>query len=165
MANSVLKNNIKFTQRQGSVFPEIDISLIASDSTWDQGDLLILNASNFIKRGAAEADYSAALGIAAQSVVNGKVVSPYSTDSTSNQALVPLAGPIFGIVATMNLKSGDTFTKGQLVYANPGTLFNEVQAAGAKAVGVYQGPTVTAVASSTGDVLIASRYPGDTFKI
>lgn len=162
MATNLRKNNVIFSVRPGAVFEDVDPSMIASDATWNQGDQMVWDSVNArITTVSDEASAVTFLGVARQSVVNGKEVQPYTTDSSANQARVNLAGPQFGSVYQFNLKSGDTFTAGAPVYAYPVGGKNYIQASGTKSIGVFQGPTITAASSDTGLALIGHRYPGD----
>lgn len=147
-----------------SVFPSARSQTDAT-VTYLQGDLLCL-LSGLIQKPSAEADGATFLGIASESITLGKLASPYSgTAVDSAQAITDIPGPVAGVVARVLLKSGDSLVAGGLVYLDPVTGSRNVQAAGTKAIGVYQGAAVTAGASTEVEVLLGHRFPGDTLVV
>lgn len=159
-------NRIVRTVNQSSVFPDATKEILAT-STFNQGDLLVWSpAGPELKVAAAETDGDTFCGIAIQSIVNGKLVSPYTTDVSASQGLSHIAGPVFGVVAKLQLKTGDSLNPGDLVYLDPATSAYAVQAAGTKAIGVYQGAAIAGAAAGTMiEVLLGCRYPQDVLKL
>jgi hypothetical protein len=156
-------NNVKYPVRLSSMFERVDQSMITSSTTWNQGDLLVYDATNHrVARASDETANITLLGIARQSIVNGQEVQPVST--LSQGAIAELAGPQFGGVFTLNLKVGDAFYPGAPVYGDPSDGNNFVSITGTKTVGVYQGPAITAAAGDTGPVLIGHRFPNDSLQ-
>lgn len=158
-------NNIKIYVAPKSIFEAMDGALVASDQDWEQGDFLVYDSVNkLVKPPSDEAACVTFLGVARQTIVDGKEQQPYVTATSAAQAKVGLAGPLFGVVCQFNLKSGDTFTQGALVYADVTSDKKTIQASGTKAIGVFQDPTITAASSDVGNVLVGARYPSDTLR-
>jgi len=144
-----------------------------SRSDWSQGDYLIFDTVNTIVRpatGEAEAGLYG-LGIATQDAENGIPVGPYGSLATAAAATsIAMNGPIYGNTFKMVAKTGDTFYKGQPVYAHPSTGNRGVAATAAATatapVGVYVGPiTVSSAAAGTEiECLIGSAYPTSVLK-
>lgn len=154
-------NNIVRSVAPKSLF-ESAKAVISSAVSYNQGDLLYFDdAANLIKPVAATANAETILGVAKQTIVSGKVVSPYSgTAVDAAQALEDLAGPVYGVVASLKLKAGDSFAPGDKVYVtvtdaqtvtvtDPGDGFH---------VGIFQSAAVTAVSGSKGDILVGARF-------
>lgn len=157
------KNTITREVRPASIF-ESAVNVISSAVSFDQGDLLILS-SNLLAKPAAESDGSTFLGVARVSITSGVVVSPYRNDVSASQAVADIPGPWYGVVAKCQLKASASLSPGGLVYLDPATGTRGVAASGTKAIGVYQGPSVTGGPSTNlteVEVLIGHRYPGDT---
>lgn len=142
-------------------------ALISSSSAWNQGDLLFLDTTaHLIKPVAADAtDAVSVLGVARQTISSGKVVSPYQgTAVDAAAAIEDIAGPVFGVVAKMQLKSGDTFNPGAKVYLVDGAAGANAQSVTSVdpgshvSVGAYQDAVVTAGASSFGNIYIVCNY-------
>lgn len=150
---TIAKNRIVRSVSPNSLFEEAK-PLISSAISWNQGDLLYLDTvNNLIKPLASDANAATILGIARQSIVSGKPVSPYQgTAVDAAQAIENLGGPQFGVVAKMLLKSGDAFIPGGAVYY--GGDAQTVSSAGTNSVGVYQGPALTAASGSEGEVAL-----------
>lgn len=157
---TVAANRIVRSVRPGSVFEEA-LPLVSSAISWNQGDLLYLDTVNaLLKPVTADADGATICGIARQTIVSGKPVSPYQgTAVDAAQAAVAIAGPQHGVIAKMKLKSGDAFVPGGAVYACAVDA-QTVSSVGTNPVGVFQDKAVTAGASSQGAVLLtqAIRY-------
>ena len=142
-------------------------NLVDSTSDWNQGDLLIFDdTTNKIRKPTTEAEGATFLGIAIQTVIDGKLILPYVTDVDASDSVSQLPGPQFGVEASLVLKTGDALNPGDLVYLNPSTGAYHVQAVGTKAIGQYDGK---AIASATAGqfivVRIFCRHPGDTIKV
>jgi len=150
------KNTIVRSVAPKSLF-ESAIPALGAASDWEQGDLLVIK-TNVIQKAAVEADGEFMLGVARQTVTDGKVVGPYQgTAVDAAAALVDIAGPVYGVVAKCVAKTGDAFTVGCLVYLDPATGGRGVSVSGTKAIGIYQGPALTAAAGQEVEVLIGAR--------
>lgn len=139
-----------------------DITNFLSAQSFDLGDLMIFDdaTNTVVKVTGAATDGDLFLGISPVTVVSGKLKSPYSgtaVDASEKAAGVP--GPRSGVTAKMKLKSGATFNPGDLVYVDAAADTQTVQvAANGSAIGIYIGKTVTAGATSEGDVKLGSRF-------
>jgi hypothetical protein len=160
------KNRIVRTVQKGTLFPSAK-ALVDSTSDWNQGDLLIFDdTTNKIRVAASEGEGSTFLGIAEQTVVDGILNVPYSTDVDASRAVSEIPGPAHGVVAKLVLKTGAALNPGDLVYLNPSAGNYHVQEAGTKAVGVYAGAAISsASAGQEIEVLLGHRHPGDSLKI
>lgn len=158
------KNTIVRSVAPKSIFE--DATKLITTLSCEQGDFLRYDsATQTIIKPAAEADGASVLGIAVQTLVSGQPTSPYpGTAVDAAQATPRLPGPTYGVVARCVAKTGDAFVPGQLVYLDPATGARGVQTAGTKAIGVYQGAAITAVAGQEIEVLLGSRYPADTLQ-
>jgi len=143
-------------------------AVIASDVSFDQGDLLYFNTStDKISRLSSEGDAATFLGIAPVTISNGKIPSPYSTPVDASRAIADIPGPQYGDIHACLLKPGDTLAAGDNVYASPSDGNRYVSVSGTKAIGIYQGGAVTGASSDTPttvEILIGCRYPNDTLK-
>lgn len=155
-------NNIVRSVSPKTIFPDAT-KVISSAVSYNQGDLLIFNTSTkLIAAAAAESDGSTFLGVATETVVSGKLASPYVTPVDASAAVTSVPGPQYGVVALLTLKTGDALLPGGLVYLNPAGGTQHVQASGTKSVGVYQGSTIaSASAGQQIEVLLGCRYPSD----
>lgn len=158
-------NRLTLSDQKKSIFPDAT-AVISSAVSFNQGDLLYFNdTSNLISRLAAEGDAVTFLGIAEVTIVSGKLASPYVTDVDASQAISAIPGPVYNVRAKLVAKTGDAFNPGDLVYANPAAGNYHVQAAGTKAIGVYQGPAVaSAAAGQEIEILLGTRFPADALK-
>jgi len=149
------KNRIVRSVAPGSIFENAK-PLVSSAISWNQGDLLYLDTVNhLLKPLDSDAHAATICGIARQTIVSGKPVSPYQgTAVDAAQAIEALAGPQHGVVAKMLLKAGDSFVPGGLVFY--GTDAQTVSSSGTNLVGVFQGPAITAAAGDEGEVLCVS---------
>lgn len=154
---TVAKNRITRSVRPGSAF-ESAKSVISSASTWNQGDLVYFDdTANVLKAVTADADGATFCGIARQSIVAGKPLSPYQGTAVDGaQAIEEIGGPQFGVIAKLKLKSGDTFNPGDLVYATAVDA-QTVSSAGTNAIGIFQDATIVASSGSEGQVLLGNR--------
>lgn len=159
------KNRIVRSEAPKSLFPSAK-ALITSTTSFNQGDLLVLDTTNHkIIVAAAETDGATILGIASVTVVNGKIQSPYNTDVVASQAIADIPGPVYGVVAKLVLKTGEALVAGGLVYLDPATAAYGVAASGTKAIGIYQGAAISsATAGQEIEVLVGARYAGDVLK-
>lgn len=154
---TVAKNRIVQSIAPKSLFPECSV-VVDSSVSYNQGDLLAL-ISGKIAAVTAEADGASFLGIAPQTVVSGKPKAVYSgTAVDAAQAIEALAGPVFGVVAKLKLKVGDSFTPGALVYCTAVDA-QTVSITGTHPIGTFQGAAVTGAAGVEGPVLLAAILP------
>jgi hypothetical protein len=152
------KNRIVQSVAPKSLFPEASVVVDATIS-YNQGDILFIS-SGLITPVVAEASGTTVLGIAPQTVVLGKPRSAYSgTAVDAAQAIEALAGPVYGVVAKLKLKVGDSFTPGALVYATAVDA-QTVSITGTHPIGIFQGAAVTAVSGSEGPVLLGAIANG-----
>lgn len=158
-------NNITRSVAPKSVF-ESALNVISSSVSFNQGDLLVFDdTNNVLKKPALETEGNTFLGVAPVTVVSGKIASPYNTDVVASQAVQDVAGPKFGVVAKLTLKTGITIAPGDLIYLDPATGTDGVTNTGTKAIGVYQGAAITTSAAGTKvEVLLGARFPEDTLK-
>lgn len=159
------KNNLVRDVSTKSIFPSAQAVTNATVS-YDQGDLLYFDTVNFlVKKPAAETDCVTFCGVALETVVNGKIKRPYTTDVDASQAISDLPGPAYGSVFKFIAKTGDAFNPGDVVYGDPVSGSRNVQAAGTKAIGIYQGPVIaSAAAGQEIEVLVGTRFPADALK-
>jgi len=160
------KNRIVRSVAEKTIFPSAK-NVVNSALSYDQGDLLIFDdTNNLLKKPAAEADGATFVGIALQTLVSGKLARPYSTDVDASGAASDIPGPSYGVVAKLVLKTGDALNPGDLVYLNPAAGTYHVQAAGTKAIGIYDGPVIASAAEGQEiEVLLGCRHPGDTLRL
>lgn len=159
-------NRIVRTVEKKTIFPSA-LKLVDSTSDWNQGDLLVFNdTTNKIVKPSAEAEGSTFLGIAEQTVTDGKIAVPYTTDVDASRAVSEIPGPAFGVVAKLVLKTADAINPGDLVYLDPASGAYHVSSAGTKAIGVYGGAAIaSAAAGQEIEVLLGCRHPGDTLRL
>ena len=127
--------------------------------SYNQGDLAVLDSGKIraIKVGD---DGSNFLGITRESIVNGKLKSPYVTDVDNSQAISSIPGPVYGVTAKLVLKTGDALNPGYPVYPDPASgTYHVTSTAGAlKAIGLYQGPAIASALAGQGiEVLLGAR--------
>lgn len=152
-------NNIVRSVSPKSLF-ESAYPVLSSSSNWNQGDMLAFDATNKILNAVTGTGSAANLcGVAVQTIVNGKVPSPYQgTAVDASQAISDVEGPQYGVVCAFYLTSGNAFTPGVKVYIGADAQTVSTTATGSS-VGIYQGAAVTPSGSGTvGDVLIGARY-------
>lgn len=159
---STANNNIVRLVAPKSIF-ESAYGVLSSSVTYNQGDFIAFDTSAKVLKVAGTADIDNLLGIARQSIVNGVAPNPYQgTAVDASQAIADVAGPVYGVVASMVLKTGDAFTLGCKVYltADPQTVTVTDPGSGAKNCGIYNGPlaVASAAAGQKGDILIGARY-------
>lgn len=158
-------NRVTRTISEKSVFMDAT-QVIPSSLSYNQGDLLAFDSSSHIvKLMSAESDASTFLGVAVNTVVSGKLKSPYTgtaVDAVSGDNCIQ--GPVFGDIVKLQLKNGDSLNPGDYVYADPSTGNANVQATGTKPIGVYQGATVTAGTLTYIELYLGARFPNDVLK-
>lgn len=145
-----------------SLFPSAQ-ALIDSTTSWAQGDLIVLDITTHkLKKAALETDSANFQGIAVQTIVSGKVASPYNTDVVASQAITDIAGPMVGVVAKVVLKTGDALNAGAPVYLDPASGSRNVQSLGTTIVGYYQGATIaSATAGQEIEVMLGLAFIGN----
>jgi hypothetical protein len=159
-----MANNITREISPASIFEDAK-PVISSATTFNQGDLLILDTStHLIRLPVSDAECATFVGIARVAIVNGKKASPYQgTAVDAASAIVTIPGPVYGVIAKLTLKTGDAFNPGDLVYY--GGAAQTISSTGTKAIGIYQGLAVaSAVAGQIGEALVGHRFPGDALE-
>lgn len=159
------KNRITRTVAPKSIF-ESAISVISSAVSFDQGDLLVFDdTNNRLKKPTAEAEGSTFVGIAQCSISSGKLLTPYVTDVDAAQAISDIPGPVYGVIAKLVLKTGDSINPGDDVYLDPASGSYHVSVTGTKSIGLYQGGALSSVAAGTQiEVLLGARAKNDVLK-
>jgi hypothetical protein len=140
-------------------------AVISSAVSFEQGDLLVFDdATNLLKVPTLESQGSTFLGIAKVTIVSGKLAGPYTgTAVDAASAISDIPGPVYGVIAKVIAKTGDAFNPGDSVYLDPASGTRNVQAAGTKVIGLYQGAAVaSASAGQEIEVLLGCRHPGDS---
>lgn len=138
--------------------------LIDSTCSFNQGDILGLIAG-LVKPLPTEADAEFLLGIAPVKVVSGKLPPAYLSDVDASVGTPAIPGPEYGSVYALTLTAGEVLAPGAEVFADPATGPQNVQAAGTKAIGIYQGKAITApVGGAIVEVLVGARALDDTLK-
>jgi len=151
------KNRITRSVSPKSVY-ESAINVIDATVSFNQGDILCLD-SGLLKAVTADADGATVLGVAQSTILLGKVVGPYAGLATSAaQAIEDIAGPVYGVIVKMKLKSGDTFAPSGAVYACAVDA-QTVSSTGTNQIGIFQGDNITAGALSEGEILIGAVTP------
>jgi len=161
------KNTIVREVGRKSIF-ESAINVISTAVSFNQGDLLVLNdTSNLIAIPAAETEGNTFLGVATVSILNGKLIGPFTgiPDAVTTSAVSDIPGPVYGVIAKCVAKTGIALNPGDPIYLDPATGTRGVTNTGTKIIGIYQGPVVaSAAAGSEIEVLIGARHNGDTLK-
>lgn len=145
----------------------VDVSdKVDSTVSFNQGDLLIFDTtSKLLALPAAEADAATFLGVAPVTIVSGKYPSIYNTAVDASTGTPALPGPQYGSVYRVILTAGEAVVSGQEIYLDPVAGPRNVQSAGTKAIGIYEGKALTAGTGGTEiEVLIGARYSNDTLK-
>lgn len=144
-------------------------SMCGALSTWNQGELICLDATGYLRRVAATTDAETLVGISDDAITAGSLVGPYAglTAVDAAQAAVGFVGPKYGVEADLTMKTGDHFTPGCKVYlvdaldsatvsvTDPGATGHT-----GNYVGIYTGVDVAAAAAGQkGRILVGARYP------
>jgi hypothetical protein len=159
----MLGNNINRSVAPKSLF-ESAKSVIDNTVTIKQGSLVCL-IGGLLALAAAETDGATFLGVMRESVVDGKSASPYNTAVVASQAINDIPGPVYGVIAKLTLKTGETINPGADVFLDPATGADGVAASGTKSIGIYQGaPIVGSAAGQQVLVLVGARAIDDTLK-
>lgn len=172
MAITAATKNVNRIVRDGpgkSMF-EAGQYAVDSSSTWVQGDLLKFDSSaHALRVVSATGDSAAFVGIADNAVTGGKLVGPYAglTDVNAAQATPGFAGPKYGVVANMILKTSDTFDIGDPVYLCEGGTSQTVtstQPGSEDPIGIFVGPAAvaSAAAGQNGQIRIGCHYGTDS---
>lgn len=160
-------SKIKRTIAQKEIFEDLQ-GKIAATASWETGALLVWDATNaVVKVPAAETEGNTFLGITDNTVVSGVLKQSYiGTDNSASIPSYEIAGPSYGVVAQVVLKTGDSLAIGASVYLDPASGQNNVQASGTKAIGCYVGNVAisSAAAGTTIQVLLGARFPNDVLK-
>lgn len=162
-ASTSSANRIYVSVDPKSLFERAE-DVLSSSVTYNQGDLLAFDTSSkILKVVSTTADADNFLGIANNVVYQGKLVGPYTglTQTNAAEAIGQVLGPVYGVVANMKLLSGDAFTPGCKVYlawTGDSQTVTSSDPGDGKNIGIYNGPSVTAGATSQGPCLIGARY-------
>jgi len=161
----MLGNNVIREVAKKSIFEDARQQISAA-TTIKQGSLVCFNeTSNLLVLPAAETEGNLFLGVMPVSIVNGKLASPYNTDVQASQSISDVPGPQYGQIHKLTLKTGDSLNPGDNVYLDPATGADGVQAAGTKAIGIYQGKAIAGAAAGTQiEVLVGCRFKDDVLK-
>lgn len=152
-------NNIVRGGAQGrSIFASL-LPLLTSSVSFNQGDMLCIDTSAHTVVPAATGKGANMLGVAINKIVNGLPASPYPGVPV-NEASSDLGGPLYSVVASMTLTTGDALFPGTLVYIGADAQTVAVTQPGSDpTVGLYVGPAISsAAAGQKGDILIGARY-------
>lgn len=160
---STPKNNITRSVSPKSIFPDA-IHVLDATVDFNQGDLLVYDATNdLLKVPSAESEAETFLGVAIETIVDGKLKRPYTTDVDASAAISSVPGPVYGVVVQVTLHTGNAVDPGDSVYLDPSAGAQHVQVTGTKPIGVYQGAAIaSASAGQQIEVLLGCRYPNDT---
>lgn len=141
-------NKIVRSVNPSSAF-ESAIAMISSSVSFNQGDLIVLDAStHLLKAQSAETDSANFMGVSRVTIVSGKVASPYNTDVVASQAISDIPGPQVGVVMKCVLKTGDSLNPGQVVGLYPAAGSRGVSSTvTTNAIGVYQGALISGSAA------------------
>lgn len=145
----------------------VDAKPVLDDSvSFNQGDLLIYDvAEGLIRKPTVETEGETFLGIAVVTIVDGRPAGAYTTDVDESASIISVPGPEYGDVHRVILKAGDSIEPGAAVYLDPASGPRFVSVEGTKAIGIYQGPSLTAATGGTQiEVLIGARYSEDVLK-
>ncbi len=155
------RNNIVRSNNPRSIF-ESAKPVLDDTVNYNQGDLIAFDTSSkLLKAVSSTGDAANFLGVAVQTIVDGKIPSPYTTAVSDSQAIEDVAGPQYGVTVSLYLNTGDTVALGQKVYLVPSdaqTVTVTDNSSGAY-IGTCVGPAVTSAPSGTLiNVLLGARY-------
>lgn len=159
MATTPINNIIRWVD--GKSLFESAIPVLSSAVTYNQGDLISYDASNnILKPVTGNGDSTFILGVARQTIVSGKAKSPYQgTAVDSSEGFSDFAGPVYGVVASLKLASGQDYIPGLPVYLTSTDAQTVTSSSGGSSIGIYQGRAITSAATGlSGDVLVGARY-------
>ncbi len=154
--NANFSNKVARRVARNTIIADI-AAFVGASSTWNQGDLLILDTTNnIVAKAAVQSDGQNFLGISPVTIVNGKLPSIYSTDTDSALGIGSIPGPEFGDEYFVTLKAGDAVVPGSKLYLAPLSNAQTVSVTGNKQVGTYIGPAMTA--ATGGSTIVAKLY-------
>lgn len=161
---SVSKNNIVVDVARKSLF--YGASGIYGTLTFNQGDLLCFSSTtHLLTQPTQESDMDTFAGVSVEQVVSGIKKSPFSDSNDASLAAgLDIAAPVYGVICSLILKSGDGAFPGSYAYGDPATGAQNVQASGTKPIGLFTSPAITGDGTLTVNVLVGARYPNDTLK-
>ncbi len=156
-------NNIIRGGAQGKSIFASALPVLSSAVNYNQGDLLCFDGSNHVLIPAATGNFANLLGVAVNTVVNGRPKSPYQTDTDASEGASDMAGPLYSVVATFTLDTGSSLYPGDPVYlSNVGPQnVAGTDPGSADSIGIYTGTQGHLSSSSAGqkiDVLVGARY-------
>jgi hypothetical protein len=156
-------NNIVLGGNQGKSVFRSALPVLSSAVSYNQGDLIAFDTGNKILKAAATGDGANFLGVAVNTVVSGLPKQSYTgTAVDASTAFSDLAGPQYGVVASLILDTGSTLNPGDVVYLSntDAQHVSTVQGGGTdKPIGIFVGPAVTSsAAGAKGDILIGLCY-------
>jgi hypothetical protein len=157
-----INNIIRGGSQAKSVFQSA-LPVLSSAVSYNQGDLIAFDSSNHVLEQAASGMGASFLGVAVNTVVSGVPKSPYSgTEVDSSVGASDMEGPVYGVVASLTLKTGDSFTLGAPVYlTTDAQTVTVTQPPGSDpSIGMFVGQiaVTTAAAGAKGDILVGLRY-------
>lgn len=155
-------NNIVRGGSQAKSLFDSALPVLSSSVSYNQGDLIAFDTgSNVLKVVASSGDAANFLGVAVNTVVNGLPKQAYQgTAVDSSVGMSDMEGPVYSVVASLYLTSGEAFVPGGSVYVTSDAQTVSSSANGT-AIGVFVGPAVTPSASGTkGDVKVGLVYGG-----
>lgn len=158
---TAINNIVRGGSQAKSLFDSV-LPFLSSSVSYNQGDLIAFDVTNsVIKAVTGSGDGAQFLGVAPTTVVNGLPKQAYQgTAVDSSTGPSDMAGPLYSVVASLFLTSGDTFTQGGPIYLTTDAQTVTSTPAGS-AIGVFVGPTVTPAASgSKGDCKVGLVYGG-----
>lgn len=155
-------NNIIRGGSQAKSLFESALPVLSVAVSYNQGDLLAFDTSAKVLKVAGTGDSANFLGVAINTVVNGLPKSPYpGTAVDASQGASDMGGPVYGVVASLYLTSGDAFVLGAPVYltSDPQTV-TVTQPGSAPYIGLFVGQqAITPAATGTkGDIQLGLRY-------
>lgn len=159
---TIAVNNIKRQVAPVSLFESAKF-VIDSTVSFNQGDLIALDTVNHVlKAVTASTDAPNFLGVAAVTIVSGKVKSPYQgTAVDAAQAIEDIKGPVSHVVVELIATTGDAFVPGALVYltATDAQTVTSTDPGTHDPIGVYQGKNIaSASAGQKIEVFIKHRF-------
>lgn len=117
---SIAKNRIVRSVNPTAIFEEIGLGNgLSTSSTFNQGDLLVLDATTHTLRIATTESTDSAnfAGISRATVINGVPVGPYQSLATSTREVASaVPGPQLGVEVSLVLKSADVAPFGTPVF-------------------------------------------------
>ena len=136
-------------------------------TSFNQGDLQCFDtATKVIRSVVATTDAATFVGVAQVGVINGVLIGPYTGLTNVTPAPSKFVGAMYGITASMILKTGDAFADGDKVYLANGADCQTVSITDpgdGNYIGIYVGPPVAAAAAGQeGLIKIGCRYPSGT---